>query len=187
MAVESLSCGLVLLCPLMRANRVDSTSGKPALAKGKVCRAASCDHWFSLLFTPIRCHLKKNNCPLYVKTPKSCSAANLSACGNICASSILFLDLALSVTRLEKAYSGMQTRHHRETENIQREGLRIHKPSLAMFQSPFRQNLICKTFTCHHRPQLPIVRSQTPLALHPFRHNMSIALRAMRENGCGMQ
>lgn len=56
-----------------------------------------------------------------------------------------------------------------------------------MFQSPVRQHLVYKACTYRHRPHLAITGCQTSLKLHPFRRNMSIAFRAVREDGSGMQ
>lgn len=56
-----------------------------------------------------------------------------------------------------------------------------------MFKSLSCQRLFLHSFTHGYPTHLPIVESQIPLKLQPFRHNMSIALRATREDGSGMQ
>lgn len=65
--------------------------------------------------------------------------------------------------------------------------LRFRKASPAMFKSLSCQRLFRQSFTHKYQTHLPIVGSQTSLKLRPFRHNMSIALRATREDGSGMQ
>jgi hypothetical protein len=56
-----------------------------------------------------------------------------------------------------------------------------------MFQSPFRQHLVYKPLPRRLRPHLAITGYQTSLTLHTFRHNTSIAFRAIREDGSGME
>jgi hypothetical protein len=65
-------------------------------------------------------------------------------------------------------------------------GLQFRNTSLAMFKSPLWQRFFRQSFTHRYPTHLPIVGSQT-LKPQYFRHNMSIALRATREDGSGMQ
>ena len=79
----------------------------------------------------------------------------------------------------------MSSRHNLWNQN--KVDLRFRKASPAMFKSLSCQRLFRQSFTHGYPTHLPIVGSQTSLKLQPFRHNMSIALRATREDGSGMQ
>jgi len=79
----------------------------------------------------------------------------------------------------------MNSRHHLLKQY--KVDLRFRKASSTMFRSLSCQRLLRGSFTHGYPTHLPIVVSQTSLKLQPFRHNMSTAIRATREDGSGMQ